>query len=502
MAAPVQAPGVLRAQQWPLGGPGQLTSALSWRSQAWGQLHGWRKECSEGKGRGTTLQAVSGTTQSTTSSSNSSVDSTSPNGKAPTTRARQEPSSVLAVKRAEASTAHVYQPRGGVDPAHSVDDLSRDGAILEAANGATDENQAQAPARKARSTAGRKAHTAATSSLPPAQHPGDADVAVRSATEGLETPHAEGQSSLVEAATLRTRRKSAARKKSSKAASLEEAELLSPAHATDLGSSPIGSANGTLGASSPGPPVASADGIPAASPAGVSSSSRNRPSAANIDTEERSGSDSSGERRTTGATPVAGTETGAGDVLRGADAQQLSALLRSAAAQPQAKKNTPGMPAPGPGSPGTPQGTGPASVKLKLPEGPSSKGRLPGGGGGSGTDSFRCDPSTLVPGDHLVHAKLGVCRFLGTRMEVPPGREKAVKYLLLKFADGTAKLSSKQAKQVLYRCVLSMPTAREHCNVCLPLYVQQSHLSCDIRNNGGACRAHHHPLALRAALQS
>ena len=67
---------------------------------------------------------------------------------------------------------------------------------------------------------------------------------------------------------------------------------------------------------------------------------------------------------------------------------------------------------------------------------------------------FRLDPTTLNPGDILVHNKLGVCRFKGTRVEVPEGKLKKVKYVVLQFADGSAKLSVKQAKQVLYRYTL------------------------------------------------
>ncbi|CAI5499147.1 unnamed protein product, partial [Closterium sp. Naga37s-1] len=57
----------------------------------------------------------------------------------------------------------------------------------------------------------------------------------------------------------------------------------------------------------------------------------------------------------------------------------------------------------------------------------------------------------------LVHKKLGICRFTGTRVEVPAGRQRKVKYLLLQFADGSAKLSAKQAKQVLYRFGIAGP---------------------------------------------
>ncbi|GJP43151.1 hypothetical protein CLOM_g2643 [Closterium sp. NIES-68] len=83
------------------------------------------------------------------------------------------------------------------------------------------------------------------------------------------------------------------------------------------------------------------------------------------------------------------------------------------------------------------------------------------GSGESGeSNGFRVDVKTLVPGDVLVHKKLGICRFTGTRLEVPQGRQKKVKYLLLQFADGTAKLSAKQAKQVLYRFGIAGPPGR------------------------------------------
>ncbi|CAI7865310.1 unnamed protein product, partial [Closterium sp. NIES-54] len=83
------------------------------------------------------------------------------------------------------------------------------------------------------------------------------------------------------------------------------------------------------------------------------------------------------------------------------------------------------------------------------------------GSGESGeSNGFRVDVKTLVPGDVLVHKKLGICRFTGTRVEVPAGRQRKVKYLLLQFADGSAKLSAKQAKQVLYRFGIAGPPGR------------------------------------------
>lgn len=462
---------VLRAQQRHSGISGQGTSAPCRRSQPLRPLQGWRKERIEGNGRGLSLHVVAGTAQSTTTGSSnrscrrsdSSLDKSSSTGRT-ATRASEETSSLQAGEYLEAGTSYAYGPNGSIEAARFLDDPSRDGAVLEAANsgiiGATAsgigkaahsglEEQSEAPARKLRSTARRKTRTSATSTAP-AQRPGDADVAAASGAEYPETSGSDDESPLGQAAKPRTRRKSAAGKKSSKATSLAEAELLSSAPATDLSTLSIESVNGA--------PVASAAGT---------RHSRSRSDTSDVAAEERSGSDSSAALSLTTDNTPAGKETGAADVLREEDALQLRTLLRSAAAQPQAK-SSPDTTTSGSGSSGTPESAGPGPVKLKMPglspKGPSA--------GSAGPESFRCDPSALVPGDHLVHAKLGVCRFLGTRKEVPPGREKAVKYLLLKFGDGTAKLSSKQAKQVLYRCVHSRcgcAVHRSHISAFLPV---------------------------------
>jgi len=74
-----------------------------------------------------------------------------------------------------------------------------------------------------------------------------------------------------------------------------------------------------------------------------------------------------------------------------------------------------------------------------------------GQGGGAGEFSYAVDPDTLSVGEYVVHKRVGVGCFIGIKYEVPQGKEKPVKYIYLKYADGVAKLRSKQANKLLYR---------------------------------------------------
>jgi transcription-repair coupling factor (superfamily II helicase) len=65
--------------------------------------------------------------------------------------------------------------------------------------------------------------------------------------------------------------------------------------------------------------------------------------------------------------------------------------------------------------------------------------------------SYAVDPDTLTPGEFVVHKRVGIGRFIGTKYEIPAGKEKPAKYIFLKYADGVAKLRAKQAHRLLYR---------------------------------------------------
>lgn len=65
--------------------------------------------------------------------------------------------------------------------------------------------------------------------------------------------------------------------------------------------------------------------------------------------------------------------------------------------------------------------------------------------------SYAVDPDTLSVGEYVVHKRVGVGCFIGIKYEVPKGKEKPVKYIFLKYADGVAKLRAKQANKLLYR---------------------------------------------------
>ncbi|KAG0586932.1 hypothetical protein KC19_2G128500 [Ceratodon purpureus] len=79
------------------------------------------------------------------------------------------------------------------------------------------------------------------------------------------------------------------------------------------------------------------------------------------------------------------------------------------------------------------------------------KQRGQGVGGEGETFSYAVDPDTLSVGEYVVHKRVGVGCFIGIKYEVPPGKEKPVKYIYLKYSDGVAKLRAKQANRLLYR---------------------------------------------------
>ncbi|CAM6056089.1 unnamed protein product [Sphagnum tenellum] len=74
--------------------------------------------------------------------------------------------------------------------------------------------------------------------------------------------------------------------------------------------------------------------------------------------------------------------------------------------------------------------------------------------------SYAVDPDTLTPGEFVVHKRVGIGRFIGTKYEIPAGKEKPAKYIFLKYADGVAKLRAKQAHRLLYRYHLPGETGR------------------------------------------
>ena len=79
------------------------------------------------------------------------------------------------------------------------------------------------------------------------------------------------------------------------------------------------------------------------------------------------------------------------------------------------------------------------------------KQRGQGLGGEGAAFSYAVDPDTLSVGEYVVHKRVGVGCFIGIKYEIPAGKEKPVKYIYLKYADGVAKLRAKQANRLLYR---------------------------------------------------
>ncbi|GBG93434.1 hypothetical protein CBR_g69987, partial [Chara braunii] len=61
------------------------------------------------------------------------------------------------------------------------------------------------------------------------------------------------------------------------------------------------------------------------------------------------------------------------------------------------------------------------------------------------------DPRTLVPGEFIVHKRVGIGQFVGMRYEIPKGKTKPSLFIFLQYADGLAKLRASQADRLLYR---------------------------------------------------
>eukprot|EP00850_Spirogloea_muscicola_P012394 SM000080S22909 [mRNA] locus=s80:26269:33483:+ [translate_table: standard] len=70
---------------------------------------------------------------------------------------------------------------------------------------------------------------------------------------------------------------------------------------------------------------------------------------------------------------------------------------------------------------------------------------------GGGEISYAVDPEKLIPGEFVVHKRVGIGKFVCVKSEVPAGKGKPVKMLYIKYADGMAKLRAKQAHRLLYR---------------------------------------------------
>eukprot|EP00899_Mesostigma_viride_P014308 jgi/Mesvir1/22879/Mv19404-RA.1 len=97
-------------------------------------------------------------------------------------------------------------------------------------------------------------------------------------------------------------------------------------------------------------------------------------------------------------------------------------------------------------------------IREKLNDRPADAEPSSGADGDSGADfaewpgiSNAVDPDLLVPGEFVVHKRVGIGSFMGAQMITPEGKDKPRKYLLLKYADGVAKLPAAQAKRLLYR---------------------------------------------------
>lgn len=82
------------------------------------------------------------------------------------------------------------------------------------------------------------------------------------------------------------------------------------------------------------------------------------------------------------------------------------------------------------------------------------QGKLKGNNHHHNNISYAIDPETLVPGDYVVHKKVGIGRFVGIRNDTantPNGYSDAAKYVYIEYADGMAKLPARQAHRLLYR---------------------------------------------------
>lgn len=65
--------------------------------------------------------------------------------------------------------------------------------------------------------------------------------------------------------------------------------------------------------------------------------------------------------------------------------------------------------------------------------------------------SYKVDPYTLLPGDYVVHKKVGVGRFVGIKFDVSRNSPEPIEYAFIEYADGMAKLPVNQAARLLYR---------------------------------------------------
>eukprot|EP01018_Ginkgo_biloba_P018318 Gb_38755 [translate_table: standard] len=73
--------------------------------------------------------------------------------------------------------------------------------------------------------------------------------------------------------------------------------------------------------------------------------------------------------------------------------------------------------------------------------------------------SYAVDPHALVPGDYVVHKKVGIGRFVGIRYD-SSDEHSSTEYVFIQYADGLAKLPARQARRLLYRYNLPNETRR------------------------------------------
>nr|KYP68558.1 Transcription-repair-coupling factor [Cajanus cajan] len=81
-------------------------------------------------------------------------------------------------------------------------------------------------------------------------------------------------------------------------------------------------------------------------------------------------------------------------------------------------------------------------------------------GSKDGVFSYKVDPYTLRSGDHVVHRKVGVGRFVGIRFDVAKNSSQPTEYVFIEYADGMAKLPVNQASKMLYRYSLPNETKK------------------------------------------
>lgn len=82
------------------------------------------------------------------------------------------------------------------------------------------------------------------------------------------------------------------------------------------------------------------------------------------------------------------------------------------------------------------------------------------GDAAAGGLGYRVDPYKLLPGDYVVHKKVGVGRFVAIKFDIARDSSEPMEYVFIEYGDGMAKLPVKQAARMLYRYNLPNETKK------------------------------------------